>query len=274
MANRHFAALGDVWKHLPLAELLRANPPRHYWETHAGSAQYLLSGSPARLHGAIRFLTRAPSDPDLAHCAYLEVLRAVPGKYPGSPSIAMQVLGCGASYVFCDIDPESVRDLRAARGKLNVRVIDADGVREIAREAVSAKHSPHDVFVHIDPYLPYERLSPNSQTPVELAASLARSGHRVMYWYGYDEVSQQGWARHEITQMAPGTPLWCGDVLVPSPFVYPERPGAWGCGIVLANMTNDEADLCGRLGRALERASADDVLASNEPDRFTFRVVE
>jgi hypothetical protein len=186
----------------------------------------------------------------------------------------MQVLGCGASYIFCDNDPESVRDLRAAGGDLNVRVIDADGVGEIAREALTAKHSPHDVFVHIDPYLPHERLSPNSQTPVELAASLARSGHRVMYWYGYDELSQQGWARHEIQQMAPSTPLWCGDVLVPSPFVYPERPGAWGCGIVLANMTNDEADLCARLGRALERASADDVLVANDTDRLTFRVVE
>jgi hypothetical protein len=39
-------------------------------------------------------------------------------------------------------------------------------------------------------------------------------------------------------------------------------------------MANDEADLCGRLGRALERASADDVLAANEPDRLTFRVTE
>jgi hypothetical protein len=25
--NNHFAELGDVWKHLPLAEILRINPP-------------------------------------------------------------------------------------------------------------------------------------------------------------------------------------------------------------------------------------------------------
>jgi len=274
MANRHFAALADVWKHLPLAELLRVNPPRHYWETHAGSAQYVLSESPTRLHGAIRFLTRASSDPDLAHCAYLDVLRAMPGKYPGSPTIAMQILGRGASYLFCDIDPESARDLRAACHKLNVRVVEADGVITIASEAASAEQQPGDVFVHIDPYLPDERRSPSSQTPVELAASLARSGHRVLYWYGYDEANRRGWARDEIAQMAPGTSLWCGDVLIPSPFVYPGRPGAWGCGIVLANMTGAEADVCGRLGRALERVSADDILAANEPDRLTFEVLD
>jgi hypothetical protein len=38
--NNHFAELGDVWKHLPLAEILRINPPRHYWETYAGSPSY------------------------------------------------------------------------------------------------------------------------------------------------------------------------------------------------------------------------------------------
>jgi hypothetical protein len=67
--NNHFAELGDVWKHLPLAEILRVNPPRVYWETHAGSASYVLTESPSRLHGALRFLSLAPEDPDLEGCA-------------------------------------------------------------------------------------------------------------------------------------------------------------------------------------------------------------
>src|SRR5439155_10410780 len=33
MMNNYFAELGDVWKHLPLADILRITPPRHYWET-------------------------------------------------------------------------------------------------------------------------------------------------------------------------------------------------------------------------------------------------
>ena len=56
MTNRHFGELGDVWKYLPLAEVLRLNPPLHYWETHAGSAAYTLTESPTRRHGALRFL--------------------------------------------------------------------------------------------------------------------------------------------------------------------------------------------------------------------------
>ena len=91
--NNHFAEPGDVWKHLPHAEILRNNPPRHYWETHAGSGSYALTESPSRLHGALQFLSRAPRNPDLLECAYLQVLKASPGIYPGSPALALYALG-------------------------------------------------------------------------------------------------------------------------------------------------------------------------------------
>src|SRR6266536_2169837 len=89
--NNHFAELGDVWKHLPLAEILHVDPPRAYWETHAGSASYPLTESPSRLHGALRFLSLAPYDPDLGSCAYLAALRHEPGVYPGTRG----AWGCG-----------------------------------------------------------------------------------------------------------------------------------------------------------------------------------
>jgi len=62
-------------------------------------------------------------------------------------------------------------------------------------------------------------------------------------------------------------------MLVPSPFVFPERPGAWGCGIVLANMTGVEAAMCHRLGTALERICKKDRLVGNEPPVARFDVM-
>ena len=79
-------------------------------------------------------------------------------------------------------------------------------------------------------------------------------------------------ARQAIARLAPDAVLWCGDVLTPAPFVYPDRRGAWGCGVVLANMTTAEMDRCAALGAALERISADDVAAGNEPARLSFAV--
>ncbi len=270
MANRHFGALGDVWKHLALAEILRMRPPRHYWETHAGSAEYPLTESSTRLHGALRFLARAPGDAELALCSYLEALRATPGIYPGSASLAMRALGNRADYLFCDTDPESIHSLRKAGGHLTTRVAEEEGVAAIRREAASVGLNPADVLVHIDPFDPHERVTPDGLTPVELAAHLASRGFRVFYWYGYESIGARGWAHDEIARLSPDAALWCGDVLIPSPFVYPGRSGAWGCGVVLANMTNAEADICTRLGRALERICADDVLPGNVPERLVF----
>jgi hypothetical protein len=135
------------------------------------------------------------------------------------------------------------------------------------------RECPSDVLVHIDPYEAHERVTRDGMTPIELAASLARRGYRVFYWYGYHSVDQRARAREEISCLVPGVDLWCGDVVIPSPFVYPGRSGAWGCGVVLANMTATEAEMCARLGTALQRISADDVLAGNEPVRLEFAVV-
>jgi 23S rRNA A2030 N6-methylase RlmJ len=271
--NNHFAELGDVWKHLPLAEILRINPPCHYWETHAGSASYALTESPSRLHGALRFLSCAPRDPDLRDCAYLQSLRSSHGVYPGSPALALRALGHSATYLFCDVDPESAADLRTATARFAARVIEGDGVSAIYREAQLARLDPGGVLVHIDPCDPYERVTSQSLTSVELAAWLARAGYRLFYWYGYDCIERRSWAHKEISQLAPGVNLWCGDVLMPACLVYPEKTGAWGCGVVLANMTSWEARACERLGCALERISETDLVEGNDPPQLTFRVI-
>src|SRR5262249_8996653 len=153
-------------------------------------------------------------------------------------------LGQNATYLFCDIDPESASTLRAATASFDARVIEADGVSAIYNEARLARVKPGDVLVHIDPFDPYERVTSQSQTPVELTALLARAGYRLIYWYGYDSVEQCGWAHDEISRLAPGISMWCGDALMPACFVYPGRTGAWGCGIVLANMASSEACVC------------------------------
>jgi hypothetical protein len=270
--NNHFAELGDVWKHLPLAEILHSNPPRHYWETHAGSVSYALTESRSRLHGALRFLSCAPYDPDLYSCAYLQALQASPGVYPGSPALALHFLGQRATYLFCDIDPESAATLRTATASYTAQVSETDGVSAIYNEAQLARVNPGEVLVHIDPFDPHERVTSRSQTPVELAALLARTGYRLIYWYGYDSVDLRGWAYDEICRLAPDVNFWCGDAIMPACLVYPGRAGAWGCGVVLANVTSSEARICERLGRALERISETDVVERNETSRLTFRV--
>src|SRR5262249_20158288 len=147
------------------------------------------------------------------------------------------------------------------------------GVSAIYNESQLVRVKPGDVLVHIDPFDPYERVTAQSQTPVEIAAWLAQTGYRLSYWYGYDSVERRGWAHDEISRLAPGVNMWCGDALMPACLVYPGRTGAWGCGVVLANMTSSESRLCERLGRALEQISVTDAAPGNDPSRLTFRVI-
>lgn len=193
--------------------------------------------------------------------------------YPGSATLAMRSLGASASDLFCDVDPRSAASLRDAGGGLDVRVVDADGVSAIEREAQLARVDARDVLVHVDPFEPFERLSRDSRTPVELAGWLADVGYRLVYWYGYDSVERRGWARDVIAGLAPHAELWCGDVLIPASLVYPGTPGAWGCGVVLANATETETRICERLGRGLERISEGDVVEGNDPSRLSFKVI-
>jgi 23S rRNA A2030 N6-methylase RlmJ len=90
VANRHFAKVADVWKHLPLAEVLSIDRPRSYWESHAGSATYEMIDDAERRYGVLRFLQVAPRHPALAGSHYLAILRSMGvstgqlASYPGS----------------------------------------------------------------------------------------------------------------------------------------------------------------------------------------------
>src|SRR5215217_5824416 len=113
MVNVHYAKIGDVWKHLPLAEVLRIERPGYYWESHAGSSTYPLTRSPERDYGVFLFLERGGSSAALEGSAYRRLLYLcrrgrTPQSYPGSPRIAMELLGRAAEFVFCDLDGQSL----------------------------------------------------------------------------------------------------------------------------------------------------------------------
>jgi hypothetical protein len=275
VTNSHFANFGDVWKHLALAEVLRVRPAREYWETHAGSATYDLTDSLTRRHGALHFLATAPTDPDLSASAYLDALRATPEIYLGSAALASRMLGADCRYLLCDLDPASADSLRTMGHAYNLelRVVEGDGISTIRQQSANCDPPCSDIFVNVDPFDPFERRTPDALTPIELAGDLAASGYRLFYWYGYESIENRGWPKAALSKRAPNANVWCGDMLVPSPFVYPDRPGVWGCGVVLANMTSLEIESCRRLGTALERISCADRLQGNEPSSVQFLVV-
>ena len=292
--NRYYGNIGDVWKHLVLAELLALEPPKRYWETHAGSASYPLTHSPDRDYGIYRFLERGGSVPELAGSRYAAELSRLsdggkaPANFPGSALLAMQMLGDGADYLLCDLDPESVTSLRTAAAELGLSerevVREADGMTTVLEEARRLKGEPGEVVVTIDPFEPFEVAG--GVSALELAASLIEDDFKVIYWYGYDTPEQRAYPMGVLREYAreSGASVWCGDLMLVATAGHSEQeveellagaegPGA-GCGIVCANFLEASVERGTRLGEAVAKAWEDARLPNGSPGALEFLAVD
>lgn len=255
MTNRHCATLADVWKHLVLAEVLNAQRPECYAETHAGHAVYPLADDSERRYGVRRYLAT-----DHSTSNYRDVVTpfvtADPPRYLGSSAIAMSIVP-DARMLLCDIDPDSVADLRAWTPRLgggNVEVVETDGMPAVAHWL---ERAPADrTVVHVDPFDPWA----GTLSAVAFAADVVERGYGLVYWYGYDHPDERAWALAELGS----ADLWAGDLLVTTAGGLVEDDGdlgerttpGTGCGVVLANIDPAVARRCERLGEALVAAYA------------------
>jgi 23S rRNA (adenine2030-N6)-methyltransferase len=291
--NRYYANLGDVWKHLVLAELLALEPPKRYWETHAGSASYPLTHSPDRDYGVYRFLEHGNRIPELAESRYSAELRKLsgdggaPSEYPGSALLAMRMLGDAAEYLLCDLDPESTASLRAAGDELGLSgqelVREADGMTTVLEEARRLQGEPADVVVTIDPFEPF--VVAGGASALEVAAGLIASGFKVVYWYGYDAPEQRAYPAGMLREYAreTGQAIWCGDLMIAAALGHSEQeleallagadgPGA-GCGVVCGNFLPASSERCARLGEGLAKAWQDAKLPNGSPGSLEFKAL-
>jgi 23S rRNA A2030 N6-methylase RlmJ len=220
MANPHFANLGDVWKHLLLTEVISSLRPGHYVETHAGSASYRLVDDAERGLGAGMFLRASAEIEPLRSSPYrrhiLESARGAEPSYPGSPLLAMMLLGRACRYVFCDTDPASVADLRAARERLGlrdkVRVIHGDGLAEVA--ALLRAHAIGAAsLVHLDPF-DFGAAGPGVVSALELVTGLAAASIPTFAWYGLTTPSGAHELFDQVAIAAPAARAWCAELRV------------------------------------------------------------
>jgi len=277
MANRHFGKISDVWKHAALAEVLEREPPGWYAETHAGSGAYAVVHDREREFGILRFLEVAPRFAVLARSRYRAIaasyVKGDRGLYPGSALLAMTALGDASSYLLCDLDQESITDLRRWSRELGLRnceVAETDGMAAVAAWLDGEARGPG--LVHIDPFDPDAR-GPGGYSALELAARVADSGTGLVYWYGFDEPGAQGRAHTQLAALT-RAPLWCGEVMVTgaSDFLRDLGRTTTPCtfGIILANVQAATAGACAALGNALSAAYADAILPDGRPASLAF----
>ena len=292
MANVHYGEIGDIWKHLPLAEILSLEKPHQYWESHAGSAHYPLTPSLGRDYGAFYLMEHAADAPALSASAYWQVLEGLEQKsgrlltYPGSPLIAMTVLQrVAARFLFCDIDNgsllticDSAQELEVPEGQ--VECIQDDGVGTLWK---AASQTPDQealkTLVHIDPYRPFEETA-SGLTSLDLFGALSRRGVRTVLWYGYDSTETRAFCWEQMRSVVAAnqldtTALWCGEINLLA-LQEPDlkiNPGVTGCGILTSNLSDQANAACARLGKALAEIYQRATLPDGHSGAIDFTVI-
>jgi len=291
MANIHYGRIGDVWKHLPLAEILHIERPRVYWDSHAGSALYPLTHSAERDYGVFFFASHASESLALVDSRYREILfhcepHGILTAYPGSPSIAMLLLGGdGTRFLFCDIDRQSLSTISECASQLSlaedaVRLIERDGVTTLLEslDAVSADEASA-TFVHIDPYDPFAP-SDSAAASMDLFCRVTAHRMKAMLWYGFDsnEHHQSLLGQMQQTIEANGIDpeehrLWSGEIVldVINDPEYDFNPGVLGCGILCSNLSPESLAACTRRGESLQSVYASAILPGGRSGAIEFR---
>jgi 23S rRNA A2030 N6-methylase RlmJ len=242
VANQHFANLGDVWKHLWLTAVVGDLRPGQYVETHAGSALYQLADDAERALGVRTFLALSGEDDLLRSNPYrrqlAEFVVGPEPSYPGSPMLAMMLLGRACRYVFCDTDRASVDDLLATRDRLGlhdrVQVVHGDGLAETLA-LLETRAIGQASLVHVDPF-DFREPGPGGASARDLVVRLAAAAIPTFVWYGLATSADSLELLHEITTAAPEARAWCAELHVGGPRANLVGIGGSGCGILLAGI--------------------------------------
>ena len=283
MANHHFGEIGDIWKHVVLGDVLDRVRPARYWETHAGSGTYELDRSWEREYGVFTLLREAPRAPAINASRFLGLVRTLPPgdngapRYPGSPRLAMEVLGDAATYLLCDLDPASVADLTRTARELDLHdlalVERADGLATIWAAAQRLAHDDAmETFVLLDPFDETER-SIDDMDSLDLFTRLVAGGFPTVLWHGYDDLDDRDSirARSVVEGVATST------LDIETGFLRAEttlHPGVGGCAMFLANVSADVVDHVERLGRQLEACYDEVLMPDGTPGTLRFTRAE
>ncbi len=271
MGNRHYGEIGDVWKHLALCEILAIEQPFHFWESHAGSADYSLTLSPAREYGIMHFWQHAFSLPVTAKSSYYKLLskwfQSREPIYPGSPLLAMSILQSSkASFLFCDLDLESLCSIKRRANNISINhtrlsMINQDGIDTIWNMIHQENVDPANTLIFIDPYDPIQP-SLNGVTSLDLFCECINKRYKVIMWFGFDSNSyHQDWlvlvkqALSSVKSLNSTSAVWSAEVQPEAISTgYNDSSGSFiGSGLLYCHLSEKSDFIIKKYGKALAR---------------------
>ncbi|MGD0342803.1 MAG: hypothetical protein ABSA76_13955, partial [Bacteroidales bacterium] len=119
----HYGRIGDIWKHLPLCDVISIENPKVYIEANSAYSEYSLSQSDEQKYGIYTFIDKAVNFSLLKDSKYFKLIYPyVKGnKYLGSPGLAISLLKNTADkFLFFDIENEPLVSIQSFARQNNV----------------------------------------------------------------------------------------------------------------------------------------------------------
>ena len=246
MPYRHAGEIGDVWKHLPLCDILALEKPLRYRESNAAYSGYAITRNERTDYGIFHVLEAQ----SLQDSKYVDALRKNGidhGRYTGSPGLAMDTLSDGADYYFHDIESDALDDVLLDAKKRNlesrVHVFCGDSVQAFLDN--DYKLDQND-FVFLDPYAPFDS-NAQGNSFLDIFEKAVRAGSMTLLWYGYDHLDGKARILEYFNHMADrlDASIRCFDVWQKCMAEDGCRinPGVPGCGLAGANLSVESFDI-------------------------------
>lgn len=277
MPYKHAGEIGDVWKHLPLCEVLEIERPARYFETNSAYAGYHISRLPRIAYGVLTQLSKEKSKGRWqSHYIKTEIKNGLETRYyTGSPGIAMEILQDRASYYFYDQEAEALEDIRqyaAQRGlKEKVCTVCTDSIQAFLGETITTR--PGD-FVLIDPYNPFDT-NQFGNSFFDVWERVSNSGAGVLFWYGYNKGQEREQIHSKLSSLAKHGrycidcfDVWQRDMTDGD---CPRNPGVPGCGLAAGNLSDRSLE---KIRQALCRLETDYRDAVYQGEKAPLRVAE
>lgn len=242
MSYSHYGKQAEVWKHLPLCDIIALEQPTLYVETNSAYANYSIGQTPEQLYGIYHFLEKAKSHPIKSSIYYqLENAAIQTGQYMGSPALAMSILENRSQYIFYDLDKEALSNVKIFGKTHNLsKFIQLRNQDSISGMMELLPQLPETTLIHVDPYTIND---PNKEghTYLDVFTRATKLGLKCFLWYGYQTLKDKKELEQLITSSCKecaSHSLSCHELTlrIIEQDTMPCMPGVLGSGLLTSNL--------------------------------------
>ncbi len=256
---RHFGRIGDIWKHLPLCEVVSTEKIQTYVETNSAYFDYELEHSLEQNYGIGLFIEKAKRYQELSDSEYYKLIKPFfdSNKYLGSCGQVIHLLKDQPDkYIFFDLDKEALSSIEKSVVGFGlshkVETVQKDSATGLINLIPMLNNQS---FVHIDPYVPYQK-NKDGYSYLDGFFEAVKKGIRCFLWYGFNTLKEKrkinNFIVSGINQTKTNT-ITCDELILNEiqDNSVNFNPGVLGCGILTGNLSEKSIDIISRYANLL-----------------------